>query len=154
MGSCVTKRHSSVGLIVGFAHPLLIASSVTADLDGLRIKAKGDLQREAMPFTASTQLIWLRQPATVQAKEPCCGLFTRGENNSGSHRLMALQLLLLFPVCHFSTKLISLLGGSCREMQDGSQPAAALQALLGLRLSLFSPPFLSLLHASCTMTSK
>lgn len=40
MGSCVTKHHSSVGLIVGFAHPLLIASSVTADLDGLRLKAK------------------------------------------------------------------------------------------------------------------
>lgn len=95
-----------------------------------------------MPFAASAQLIWLRQPATVQAEEPYCGLFSRGENNSGFHRLMTFQLLLLFSACHFSfpTKLISLLGDSCREMQDSSQPATALQALLGLSLSLFSPP--------------
>lgn len=49
--SCVTKSHSSVRLIVGFAHSLFIASSVTADLDGTRIKARGDMQRGVMPFT-------------------------------------------------------------------------------------------------------
>lgn len=70
MRSCVTKPHSSVGLIVGFAHSLLIASSVTADVGGLRIKARPDLQREVMPFTTSVQVIWLRQPATFQAREP------------------------------------------------------------------------------------
>lgn len=40
MRNHVTKSHSSVGLMVGFAHSLLIAGSVTADLDGLRIKGK------------------------------------------------------------------------------------------------------------------
>lgn len=70
MRSRVTKPHSSVGLIVGFAQSLLIASSVTAVLDGLRIKVKQDLQREMMPFTAPAQLTWLRQPATFQATRP------------------------------------------------------------------------------------
>lgn len=64
------KTHSSVGLIVGVAHSLFIASSVAADLNGLRIKARPDLQREGTPFTASAQLTWLKQPATFQATEP------------------------------------------------------------------------------------
>lgn len=54
--SRVTKPHSSAGLIAGFAHSLLIAGSVTADLDGFGIK---DLRREAMPCTASVQPAWL-----------------------------------------------------------------------------------------------
>lgn len=60
MRSRVTKPHSSVGLILRFAHTLPIASSVTADLDRLRIKARPDLQREVVPFTASAQLTWLQ----------------------------------------------------------------------------------------------
>lgn len=52
--SRVTKPHSSVRLIVGFVHYLSIASSVTANLDGTRIKSRGDLQREVMPFTTPT----------------------------------------------------------------------------------------------------
>lgn len=51
--SRVTKPHSSVRLIVGFAHSLFIASSVTADFDGTRIKARGDLKREVIPFTTT-----------------------------------------------------------------------------------------------------
>jgi len=124
----VTKPHSSAGLIVGFAHSLLIASSVTADLDGLRIKARPDLQREVIPFTASAQLTWLRQPATFQAREPRFGLFSRGEINSWPHKLMPLQLLCLSPVCcfFFPTELVSLLGHTRSEMQDCSHPALAL----------------------------
>lgn len=124
------KTHSSVGLIVGVAHSLFIASSVMADLDGLMIKARQNLRRQGMPFTASAQLTWLKQPATFQATEPWFGLFSRAENNSSSHKLMPLQLLLLSSICHFPREVIILMGDMRREMQDCHQPAPALQTLL------------------------